>query len=91
MGGQGVARAEVKVSARVVLEFGSAAQAKAVGAALAVDNPSTGAAQNVEAKRVLLHVDSGAVGSVRETLDDWLRCAAAAQGSAAAGAGSGKP
>jgi hypothetical protein len=90
-GGQGVARVQVQVSARAVLAFGSAAQARAAGAALAVDNPSGGAGQRVHGRRVLLDVPSGAVTSVRETLDDWLRCAAAAQGAAAAaGARRGK-
>lgn len=79
-----MARAEVSVSARVVLAFASPAAARAIGAALAVDNPAQAVAQKVVGARVVLEVGEGKANAVRETLDDWLRCAAAAQGAVGA-------
>ena len=72
------------MSARVVLAFDRPAEARAVAAALSVDNPHEAVTQKVEGGRVVLEVGEGRASGVRETLDDWLRCAAAAQGAAAA-------
>ncbi len=84
-------RADVIASARVALTFAGAAEARAIGAALAVDNPGEAVSQKVEGRRVLLEVRAGAVLSLRATLDDWLRCAAAAQALAARATASAPP
>ena len=74
-----VGGAAVVFSARVVLRFSAPATARAVGAALRVDNVGTGLKQGVRGARLTAEAPGASARSLRATLDDWLRCAAAAE------------
>lgn len=69
----------------MTLTFRDARTCKAVAAALEVDNPKGGMVQKVQGATLVLTAKAASAKSLRETLDDWVRCAAAAEAAAAAG------
>jgi hypothetical protein len=79
-----VREAAVRVSARLSLSFEDAQTARAVAAAARLDNPQGGVDQETRGATVTVRVGAASARSVRETLDDWLRCAGAAESSARA-------
>lgn len=76
------AAVEVRVRASVTLRFEDARTARAVARATEVDNPARGVEQALAGRVVEFNLDPAAPRSLRESLDDWLRCAAAAAESA---------
>ena len=66
------------MDAQVVLTFDSARTAAAVARSTAVDNPPAGVRQRQAGRIVRFETGPLPPRSVRHTLDDWLRCAAAA-------------
>jgi hypothetical protein len=72
------ARAQVKLDARPTLRLTDLKTARAVDKATGVDNPQSGLRQSVAGARLQLEARPASPASLRATLDDWLRCAAAA-------------
>ena len=70
--------------ARVELRFESEALARAVGAATQVDDPPAYARTAVDGRTVVFEASGPGVASVRESVDDFLRCAIAADAAAKA-------
>jgi len=68
----------MRARAVVSLRFEDEATAKAVALSTAVDNPPAHAAQSTAGRKVTLEAHGPTLPSLRETLDDWLRCAATA-------------
>ncbi len=68
----------LRITAQVALTFDSARTAAAVAGATAVDNPREGVRQHQEGRTVRFEADPAAPRSLRQTLDDWLRCATVA-------------
>ncbi len=68
----------VRIAAQVELRFDTARTAAAVALATAVDNPPKGVRQRQAGRVVRFEAAPASPRSLRQTLDDWLRCAAAA-------------
>ena len=68
----------LEVAARVELTFDSPRTAAAVARATAVDNPLHGVRQRQVGRIVRFEAAPAPPRSLRQTLDDWLRCATAA-------------
>jgi len=69
----------VKAVARLRLRFSSEAVARAVEAALAVDNPASYVRQSRAGLVIEVQVSGPSPRSLRETLEDYLRCAVTAE------------
>lgn len=73
--------------ATVRLRFADAKTASAVARALAVDNPHSYVRQHLEGPTVVARMKGPTLPSLRETLDDYLRCVSAAATTASAARG----
>jgi hypothetical protein len=81
----------MRARAVVALRFQDAAQARAIARATGIDNPPAYCKQNVEGRVLHFEAEGPSMESLRETLDDWLRCAGAAAQAAARGRRGGLP
>ncbi len=68
----------VRLRATVTLNLPDEKTARAVASATSVDNPRRGLSQRARGRTVELRASAASARSLRETLDDWLRCATAA-------------
>jgi hypothetical protein len=73
-----------RADARIELRFETTALARAVAAATEVDDPPAFARTTVKDRTVSFAARGPSLASVRESADDFLRCAIAAAGAAKA-------
>ena len=80
-----------RADARIELQFETKALARAVAAATGIDDPPAFARTTVKGRTVRFEASGPSLASVRESSDDFLRCAIAAMAAARAAISSAAP